>query len=193
MVWVDVCMQALNDCNALINIANVLGRKDCLAALAKERDMLNEAINSKLWDEKTGFYYDLWNDGKFNGIRHIGAYWSLIAECAPKERADRMIEYLQNPDEFGTQNKIPALSKQSHHYKASGGYWCGSVWSPTTYMVLKGLDKYNKFSLSHAIAVDHLDAVVKVYQETGTLFENYAPEFINHDNPTFLFLLCQYP
>lgn len=184
MIWVDVCMQALNDCNALINMAKELGRTEFLEDLTTERDHLNSVINNKLWDEKTGFYYDLWNDGCFNGVRHIGAFWALLAECAPKERAERMISYLKDENEFNTPNKIPALSKSSPYYHPSGNYWCGGVWSPTTYMVLKGLEKYNAFSLAHKIALDHLNSVVEVYKDTGTLFENYAPEYIKDGKPS---------
>ena len=44
-------------------------------------------------------------------------------------------------------------------------------------MVLKGLDAYGKYDMSHEIACEHLDAVVDVFERTNTLFENYAPEY----------------
>ena len=44
----------------------------------------------KLWDEETGFYYDLRKDGRHNMVRHIGAFWALLAQCAPKDRAGRL-------------------------------------------------------------------------------------------------------
>ena len=46
-------------------------------------------------------------------------------------------------------------------------------------MVLKGLDAYGKFDMSHEIACSHLDAVVEVFKDTDTLFENYAPELVD--------------
>ena len=88
MVWVDACMQALFDCNILLEMARVLGRMEFAAELEAERDHMEEVINGKLWDEESGFYYDLWNNGKYNMVRHVGAYWALIAECAPKERKE---------------------------------------------------------------------------------------------------------
>ena len=54
-----------------------------------------------------------------------------------------------------------------------------SVWAPTNYMVLKGLDVYEEYDLSYEIACSHLDAVVSVFSDTNTLFENYAPEKID--------------
>jgi len=183
MIWVDTCMQELLACNILINMAKELGRNEFIDELTCERDRLEGVINQKLWDEKTGFYYDLWKNGKHNMVRHIGAYWALISECAPTERAERLIAYLEDEKEFKTSHPLPALSKSSEHYKSDGGYWCGGVWAPTNYMVLKGLDKYGKYDLSYEIATKHLDKVVKAYKQSGTLFENYAPEGAEKGNP----------
>jgi hypothetical protein len=41
-------------------------------------------------------------------------------------------------------------------------------------MVLKGLDAYGEFDRAHAIGKKYLDAVVSVFGETDTLFENYS-------------------
>ena len=51
-------------------------------------------------------------------------------------------------------------------------------------MILKGLDKYGKYKLSHEIAMDYLYTVVEVFKETNTVFENYAPEFVNDGKPS---------
>ncbi|MFZ4569919.1 MAG: trehalase family glycosidase [Bacteroidales bacterium] len=58
----------------------------------------------------------------------------------------------------------------------NGGYWRGSVWAPTNYMVLRGLTNYHRDSPAYEIALNHLNNVVEVFNRTGTLFENYAPE-----------------
>jgi hypothetical protein len=50
------------------------------------------------------------------------------------------------------------------------------VWPPTNYMILRGLDRAGYQDLAHEISREDLDNVVKVFQETGTLWENYAPE-----------------
>ncbi|MBP7401046.1 MAG: glycoside hydrolase [Clostridia bacterium] len=184
MIWVDACMQAINDCNMLIRMAEVLDRGDFVPELAAERDRLGQVINEKLWDARTGFYYDLWNDGKHNGVRHIGAFWALIAQCASNENAGRMIAYLEDEKEFKTPHRVPALSISHAQYSPTGAYWRGGVWAPTNYMVLKGLDKYGRFDLSHEIGVEHLQAVVDVFMKHGTVYENYAPEFIDRGGPS---------
>lgn len=183
MVWVDACMQALFDCNILLKMARVLGRMEFAAELEAERDHMEEVINGKLWDEESGFYYDLWNNGKYNMVRHVGAYWALIAECAPKERAERMIAMLEDEKYFKSPHRVPSLSRDHKDYAPAGEYWCGGVWAPTNYMILKGLDKYGKYGLAHEIGKESLAAVVEVYKDTDTVFENYAPEFVNEGRP----------
>ena len=75
-------------------------------------------------------------------------------------------------------NRIPSLSADDPHYNAQdGGYWLGGVWAPTNYMVLRGLTKYGYHTLAYEIARDYLKNVVEVYEKTGTLWENYSPEF----------------
>ena len=179
MIWVDTCLQEIHNCNCLISMAKELGREEFCRELIEERDLLIRVVNEKLWDEKTGFYYDLWRTGEHNMVRHIGAFWALLAGCAPEQRAERMIEYLKDEREFKTPFRVPALSKSSPNYNPTGGYWCGGVWAPTTYMVLKGLDRYGKYELAHEIGRDYLKAVVDVFKDSNTFFENYAPEFLD--------------
>ncbi len=175
MVWNDACLQELMNCNILMEMARLLGREDEVAGLREERDNLEKVINEKLWDEETAFYYDLWKNGELNMVKHIGAYWALMAEAVPEERVDRFVAHLENEKEFKCPHRIPALSADHPWFGKDGGYWNGGVWAPTNYMVLGGLDKYGKFALSHEIARNHLENVVQVYRKTGTVFENYAP------------------
>lgn len=179
LIWVDACAQEMNACNILIKMAKILGREEFIDELSKERDLLYKAINEKLWDETTGFYYDLKNDDTFNGVKHIGAYWTLLAQCVPSDKVEKFIQHLNNENEFKTPHRIPALSKDHPQFKVNGGYWCGGIWAPTNYAVLKGLDCYGKYELSYEIACNHLDNVVNIFKDSGTLFENYAPENVN--------------
>lgn len=169
-------MQELNACNLLVKMAKELGREEFIPELQAEADHLFKVINEKLWDEETKFYYDLKNDDTFNGVKHIGAFWALLAKCLPEERAESFIAHLNNENEFKTEHRVPTLSKDHPEYNPKGGYWCGSVWAPTNYMVLRGLDNYGKQELAYEIACSHLDAVVSVFKDAGTVFENYAPE-----------------
>lgn len=175
MVWNDACMQELMNCRILMDMAKVLGREADAAGLQAERERLISVVNDILWDDKTAFYYDLWKNGELNYVKHIGAYWALLAEIVPADRAERFIAHLTNKREFATPCMVPALSADHPEFNPAGGYWKGGVWAPTNYMVLCGLDRYGKFGLSHKIGLNYLDNVVAVFNDTDTVFENYAP------------------
>ena len=175
MVWIDACLQALMNCRILIEMGKVLGREADTKGLQEERDRLLKVVNEKLWDEDTAFYYDLWRNGELNFVKHLGAYWALLAEAVPEENTQRFIAHLTNEKEFATPCMLPALSADHPSFDPAGGYWCGGVWAPTNYMVLKGLDTYGEYALSHKIGLNYLNNVVSVFNDTGTVYENYAP------------------
>ena len=50
-------------------------------------------------------------------------------------------------------------------------------------MVLKGLRENGYGALAHIIACNHLENVAKVFEDTGTVWENYAPESARPGNP----------
>lgn len=181
MVWVDTTLQQVLNCNILIKMNKVLN-VDNVSDLIEESKELSKLINEKLWDKTTKFYYDLYRNGELNMVKHVGAYWALIAKVVDKDKIESFISHLLNVSEFNRLNGVPALSADHSLYDGNGGYWRGGVWAPTNYMVLKGLTANGYDSLAYDIASKYLNAVVKVYNETGTLWENYAPDYIKHGN-----------
>ncbi len=177
MVWVDACMQQHISCNVLIDMANVLGCPQDAADMVKEREELRALINGKLWDEGRQFYHDLWRTGERSYVKSIGSYWALLADVVPQERLPGFIAHLENEKEFNRPNRIPTLSADDRFYREGGDYWLGGVWAPTNYMVLTGLTRCGYDALAHEIAVTALRNVVRTFEDTGTLWENYAPEY----------------
>ena len=128
------------------------------------------------------YYYDMWRSG-LSRVKTIGAYWALLADIVPPERLPRFIAHLENPKEFNRPHRVPTLSADHPDYHEDGHYWKGSVWAPTNYMVLKGLDRVGYHALAHEIACNHLDNAVKVFNTTGTVWENYSSEHAKPGNP----------
>jgi hypothetical protein len=174
--WVDASMQQALSCYHLLRIGDRIGRDEFRDELEAEYGRLCALINERLWDEASGFYYDRAPDGTLSTTKSIGAYWGLLGEVIPPERAARMIAHLSNPDTFGRPHPVPTIAHDSPDYNPHGGYWQGGVWSPTNYMVLHGLHAHGHTVLAHTLAVRHLDMLAQVFAETGTLYENYAPE-----------------
>ena len=183
MVWADTCIQQIISCQMLIRMAALIGREKDVQALREEEAALTDVVNRKLWNDEDAFYYDLWPNGEQNKVKSIGAYWALLAGIVPEHRLDAFIAHLENPKEFNRPHPIPSLSADHPLYDENGGYWRGGVWSPTNYMVLKGLEKYGYHRLAAEIAERHVRAVFNVYKATGTLWENYAPEHSKPGDP----------
>jgi hypothetical protein len=181
--WVDTTLQAIFADKVLIKMAAALGRDKDVEPLRQEADRLGPFVNAHLWDGATGFYYDRFRDGSLSKVKSIAAYWALLAGVVPKENLPRFLAHLSNPAEFARPDPIPSLSADSKTYQPSGGYWRGSVWSPTDYMVLRGLTETGADALAHDIAIKHLQNVVDVFQNTGSLWENYAPETADPGKP----------
>ncbi len=174
--WVDATMQMALDCRILQQIGDAIGRTEFNADLQAEYARLNEYINAKLWDEATGFYYDRAPDGALSRVKSIGVYWGLLAGVIPEARAARMIAHLNDPALFNRPHRVPSQAADSEGYTVTGSYWLGGVWAPTNYMVLRALTEGGEDDLAYAIARNHVENVAQVFTETGTLWENYAPE-----------------
>jgi hypothetical protein len=213
MTWVDPTFQAILSAKTLLRMAAHLGRRAEVEFLHEEVEKLTAHANTNLWDEDKGFYFDRFSNGELSTVKHIGAYWALLAECVPQERLPVFLAHLENPAEFKRAHRVPALSADAPGFEPTGGYWAGGIWAPTNYMVLKGLEANGQDELAHEIALNHLNNVVQVYEsdifrwegaeqfrnyfhltelpfdDHHTLWENYAPDQITpggHSKPGYV-------
>jgi hypothetical protein len=213
LTWVDATFQALLSAKTLLQMATTLGRRDEVKDLEQEAEGLEEYCNRYLWNEVKESYCDRRSNGELSTMKHIGAYWALLTGCVPSNRLAGFISHLDNPSEFKRAHRIPALSADDPSFSSNGDYWCGGVWAPTNYMVLKGLDLNGQTNLAHEIAKNHVENVVKVfesddtlwlgadqfknffhledlkYDDKHTLWETYAPDVIkpgSHSKPGYV-------
>jgi glycogen debranching enzyme len=176
MTWIDATLQQILAARQLLEMAKTLNRDSDITDIKTEYDFLTQFTNQRLWDENTAFYFDRWRNGELSKTKSIGAYWALLADIVPPERQEKFIAHLRNPQEFNRPHRVPSLAADHPNYTVQGDYWRGSVWPPTNYMLLRGLSQVNENVLAHEIALNHLKNVTQVFRETGTLWENYAPE-----------------
>ena len=183
MTWLDICLQVILDCDILIKMNEALGSPDDISDLTEERERLSRLVNGKLWDEETSFLYDRWADGRLNGVKHISAFWSLLAGVLPREREEKMLGHLTSGGEFNRKTPFASLSADHPDFRPDGGYALGSSIASTSYMCLLGLIERGYMKEAHELADKYLDTVVTVFNKTGTIWENYAPDIKEHGNP----------
>lgn len=183
MIWIDTCLQQILSADLLLEMADVLDRREEVTDLAEERELLVGTVNERLWDEEKSFYFDGKRDDTLSDVKTIGAYWALLAGVVPEERLEKFIGHLEDEERFKRPHRVPSISGDHPEYRDDGGYWMGGVWPPTNYMVLRGLSRVGKEELAHEIGRNHVAMVARVFEETGTLWENYAPESASPGEP----------
>lgn len=175
--WIDAISYQALSALCLNRIAEILGdREEAETWLTKHRE-LSEEINSLYWDESDGCYYDIFSNGKKSKVMTIASYWPLLAWVASDGQAAKMLQKLDNPEYFGGMIPTCSLSRSDADFVATGGYWRGSVWMPTTYMALKAADQYGAGDIAKKEAVQILEHMYRTYTdyEPHTIWECYSP------------------
>lgn len=177
--FVDLACQQLLNARNLAEIARILGKEEEKIRFEEEVRTLSALINRHHWKDTTGFYYDVFQD-TFNAVsaKTAAGFWPILSGAADAEQIRRLAEHLTDPKEFWTQHPVPTLSKDDPNYTPFGGYWLGSVWAPTNYMIVRGLASRGLRSLAREIAVRHLSMMAEVMKNPayGSIWECYAPE-----------------
>lgn len=176
MSWIDITLQQIFMDKLLLKMADVLGRRCEIVDVEEEFYSLSELVNEKMWNDKINFYVDRYRDGSVSDVKSIGAYWSLLAEVVPVNRLKKLCAHLEDENEFNRWHRIPSLSADTPGYEKDGDYWKRGIWCVANYMTLRGLTVSGFDSLAHEIAMNHIDRIVHRFKETGTIWENYAPE-----------------
>jgi hypothetical protein len=175
--WLDMSAQQVQNAYYISLIAHMLKDTDTESYFKAEAVDLSNIVNLKMWDPKIGFYYDLKQDGSKTGIKTVLGFWPLLAHIASTSQAKTLVSHLLDPNEFLRPDAVPALAANEPGYTADGQYWNGAVWAPTNYMVVKGLQDYGFEDEAEKIAAIYLANMAKSLKDSGTIWENYAPEF----------------
>jgi neutral trehalase len=148
-------------------LGDILNDKEASFQYKRAYFSLKTRINSLMWNAGDGFYYDLDKNEKQVSTRTIGVYWPLLAEIPNEERSERLIAHLKDPAKFGTEHPFPTLAVDQKGYDKRGMGYRGSVVPPFTYMVIKGLEKYNQHELARDCAIRHLYFVLDSMHQNG--------------------------
>ncbi|MFX0138788.1 MAG: trehalase family glycosidase, partial [Candidatus Hodarchaeota archaeon] len=167
---------------SLIKIARELQKQDNkdnyetdIAEFHQKNEELVELIQKYLWDEETGLYldYDI-VDEKRIVINTIASFFPLIAEIPTENQAKRLIKHLESPYEYNTKIPLPSVALNDNYFEKD--MWRGPVWINTAYLVIKGLEKYQRYKLSGEFAFRIIQGVFETWKNEGSFYEYYNPE-----------------
>ena len=163
----------------LSTIGDILNDKELAFRYKRVYFALKTRINSMMWSSDDNFYYDLDENGCQIRNKHIGCFWTLLAQIPNDEYAYYLIESLKDDKEFGTDNPFPTLPVSNPHFSENGNGYCGSVSTFLDYIIIKGLANYNSFIFARECAIRHMYSVLDTLhpgeEKPGDAWELYKP------------------
>ncbi len=135
-------------------------------------------INTLMWNEEHSFYYDLDKKEQHVTVKTLASYWTLLAELPTEERAKACVEQLKDDQVFGSDNPFPTLAMDQKGFTEKGEGYQGSVFPDLTFMVLKGLEKYEEFEFARECAIRHIYFMIDTLHldnNKGGVYEAYLP------------------
>ncbi|WP_394212376.1 alpha-glucosidase [Enterovibrio calviensis] len=163
-------------------------------------ERIKNYINTCMFDDTTGFYYDIrmvdknGNNTEYqkNGIVCAGeplvergrgpeGWGPLFNGAATQAQADSVIQTMTNPDEFATSDAFPGYgislptASQSNPAYGKDIYWRGRVWLDQFYFGVKAMEDYGYGT--EAVQMAHqLFENAEGMTADGAIRENYNPE-----------------
>jgi neutral trehalase len=161
-------------------LADILNDKEASFQYKRQYFSLKTRINNLMWDNDDGFYYDI--DRKENRIKikTLAGYWPLLAEIPNDDKAERIIAKLSDPAFFGSPHPFPSVAVSEPVFDENGRGFQGSVYSHLTFMVIKGLERYQRWDFARECATRHLYFILDSMSpdgnhHKGNLWEAYLP------------------
>lgn len=179
----DINSMMVMEAKALESMALELGLQEEADRWRKDHKKRTELINKYMWDDITGFYYNV--DRETNTFTHkekndlkrqeIIGFLPLWAGIASEEQADRLVESLTDPEKFWRRYGIPTLAADDPYYNPKG-YWNGPVWVQWNYLIVRGLLDYGYEKEAREIVDRVTSVMIKQLKDNHNLWEFYSPD-----------------
>ncbi|HVP90944.1 MAG TPA: trehalase family glycosidase [Terriglobales bacterium] len=168
MNCVDLSSLYALDAWCLSQVAASLGQAHDAERYLAEYERMKALVNAQLWNEKEGFYFDRFWDGRFSVHKAASGFFPLLARIPDEARARRMLNILLDPKKFWGDYVVPTISRDDPSFKPeSQQYWRGTIWPPTNYLVYQGLKAYG-FDL---VASEFAKKSAEMFLRTWTNFQ----------------------
>ncbi len=160
----------------LASMADEIGRVRDVALFRAAAEDLGDQIRSTMFDEETGYFYDVDIDTKQPILVQGPEGWiPLWAGVATESQARQVVRVMTDREKFATHVPFPTLAADHEQFDPRDGYWRGSVWLDQAYFAVKGLERYGYEREANTMRA-HLFENVQGLLEDAPIYENYHPQ-----------------
>lgn len=134
---------------------------------SKQADLRAEAIQTMMWNEENGFFFDYHHIHKAQtNTWSLAGIYPLYFGLAKQEQADRIAVNVEKKFLKGG-GLLTTAQETGQQWDAPNG------WAPLQWLAIKGLEKYGHNDLAKKIQSRWLKLNEIVYQQTGKMVEKY--------------------
>jgi hypothetical protein len=162
------------DAWCLAEIASVLGRPADVELYRGHYERTKALVNARLWNEKDGFYYDRYWDGRFSTHRPASSFFPLLARIPDEARAQRMLKRLLDPKQFWGDFLIPSIARDDPSFRPeSQQAWRGAVRPAASYLIYQGLRAYGFDAVASELARKSAEMFLTSWKSFGLVPESF--------------------
>lgn len=173
----NICLNSFIYAENLIlaEMATILGKEDDAKKYTADAEVIKEFVQTKMWDEETGFFYDT-RLGTGEHIKVMGAecWLPLWAGIATPEQAAKVKEKMMDPEKFNSTLPLGTLDISHPRLRPVRGYWRGPVWVDQVYFGITGLRNYG-YNKEADYLVEKFVNNAQGLTTDGPIHENYNP------------------
>lgn len=163
------------DKKVLAEMASILGKTDIAEKLNKDAEFIKEYVQKNMYDEETGFFYDVKIDSE-EKVKVMGAegWLPLWAGIATKEQAESVKQNMMNENHFNSHLPLGTLDISHPALRPTRGYWRGPVWFNQVYFGIIGLKNYGYEKEADYLTRKFMNNAQGLMTD-GPIHENYNP------------------
>jgi putative isomerase len=155
---------------SLAMIAEALNMEAEAAMWRRRTSAMVKRMIEHFWDAEAGLFWAMRDHKPVHVVTPFNLY-PLWTGQLPREIIDRLLEHLQNPDEFWGNYLLPTVARNDPKYDPVT-MWRGPVWANINYFFVEALQQIGEMEKAEELRIRTLDMI----NAHGDIYEYYNAE-----------------
>lgn len=153
---VDLNTYWVRQAQLMAEMANVLGNTPLAEQMKAKADARAKKVQEMMWDESTGFYYDVFADTHEKLFcKTCCGFFPLLAGIPSTAQSERLVSHLKNPKEFYRPFMVATISMDYPIQERS--CWSGGVAGRNNGLIEEGLMHYRRLDMSSELVFKSIE------------------------------------